>query len=88
MNKQTIVRASTYGIIAGTINTIVIDILALIMLAAKGGVSLSSFFALNSLQQFPVTSGFTAWTVPELLLESKGLIPALQQLLTGDKVSE
>jgi hypothetical protein len=37
MNKQTIVRASTYGIIAGTINTIVIDILALIMLAAKGG---------------------------------------------------
>jgi len=28
-------------------------------------------------------NGGALWTVPELLFDSKGLIPALQQLLTG-----
>ena len=45
MNEENVVRGSLYGIIAGTISTIVIDIVALIILAAMG-VSLSSFFAL------------------------------------------
>ena len=45
MNEGNIVRGSVYGIIAGTISTIVIDIVALIILAVMG-VSLSSFFAL------------------------------------------
>jgi hypothetical protein len=45
MNEGNIFRGSVYGIIAGTISTIVIDIVAFIILAAMG-VSLSSFFAL------------------------------------------
>ena len=45
MNEENIARGSIYGIIAGTISTIVIDIVALIILAVMG-VSLSSFFAL------------------------------------------
>ena len=45
MNEENMVRGSIYGIIAGTISTIVIDIVALVILAAMG-VSLSSFFAL------------------------------------------
>ena len=45
MNEENVVRGSVYGIIAGTISTIVIDIVALVILAAMG-VSLSSFFAL------------------------------------------
>ena len=45
MNEENMVRGSIYGIIAGTVSTIVIDIVALIILAAMG-ISLSSFFAL------------------------------------------
>jgi len=45
MNEENTVRGSIYGIIAGTISTIVIDIVALIILAVMG-VSLASFFAL------------------------------------------
>jgi hypothetical protein len=45
MNKENTVRGSIYGIIAGTISTIVIDIVALISLSAMG-LSLASFFAL------------------------------------------
>jgi hypothetical protein len=45
MNEENVVRGSVYGIIAGTISTIVIDIVALIILAVTG-VSLASFFAL------------------------------------------
>ena len=45
MNEGNIVRGSVYGVIAGTISTVVIDIVAFIILAAMG-VSLSSFFAL------------------------------------------
>jgi hypothetical protein len=45
MREENIVRGSMYGIIAGTVSTIVIDIVALIILTEMG-VSLSSFFAL------------------------------------------
>jgi len=45
MNEENVVRGSVYGIIAGTISTVVIDIVALIILAVMG-VSLASFFAL------------------------------------------
>jgi hypothetical protein len=45
MNKEHIARGIVYGIIAGTISTIVIDIVALITLSAMG-LSLASFFAL------------------------------------------
>jgi hypothetical protein len=45
MNEENVVRGSVYGIIAGTISTIVIDIVAFVILAAMG-VSLLSFFAL------------------------------------------
>jgi len=45
MNAGNIFRGSVYGIIAGTISTIVIDLVALIILTGMG-VSLSSFFAL------------------------------------------
>jgi len=45
MNEENTVRGSIYGIIAGTISTIVTDIVALIILAVMG-VSLASFFAL------------------------------------------
>ena len=45
MSKENMATGSIYGIIAGTISTIVIDIVAFIILAAMG-VSLSSFFAL------------------------------------------
>jgi hypothetical protein len=45
MNEDNLVRGSIYGIISGTISTIVIDIVALIILAGMG-ISLSSFFAL------------------------------------------
>ena len=45
MNEGNIFRGSVYGIIAGTISTIVIDIVALISLSAMG-LSLASFFAL------------------------------------------
>ena len=45
MNEENAVRGSIYGIIAGTISTIVIDIVALIILAVTGA-SLASFFAL------------------------------------------
>ncbi|MCX6001812.1 MAG: hypothetical protein NTY79_04690 [Chloroflexi bacterium] len=45
MNEEHVVRGSVYGIVAGTISTIVIDIVALIILAVMG-VSLASFFAL------------------------------------------
>jgi hypothetical protein len=33
-------------------------------------------------------TGGQIWTVPELLFESKGLIPALQQLYTGAKMKD
>ena len=45
MNEGNIFSGSVYGIIAGTISTIVIDIVALIILAVMG-FSLASFFAL------------------------------------------
>jgi hypothetical protein len=45
MNEENVVRGRVYGIIAGTISTIVIDIVALIILAVMG-FSLASFFAL------------------------------------------
>ena len=45
MNGENIIRGSIYGIIAGTISTIVIDIVAMIILATMG-ISLWSFFAL------------------------------------------
>jgi hypothetical protein len=45
MHEENLVRGSIYGIIAGTISTVVIDIVALIILAVMG-VSLASFFAL------------------------------------------
>ena len=45
MDEENVVRGSIYGIIAGTISTIVIDIVALVILAVMG-VSLPSFFAL------------------------------------------
>jgi len=45
MNEENTAKGAIYGIIAGTISTIVIDIVALIILAAMG-VSLASFFAL------------------------------------------
>jgi hypothetical protein len=45
MNGEKIIRGSIFGIIAGTISTIVIDIAATIMLAPMG-ISLWSFFAL------------------------------------------
>jgi len=35
-----------------------------------------------------VQNGGPLWTVPELMFDSKKLIPALQQLLTGDKISD
>jgi len=45
MSGQNIIRGSIYGIIAGTISTILIDIVAMIILATMG-ISLWSFFAL------------------------------------------
>jgi len=45
MNKENLVTGSIYGIIAATVSTIVIDIVALIVLTVMG-VSLASFFAL------------------------------------------
>jgi len=45
MSERSIVRGIMYGVIAGTISTIVIDIVALIMLSVMG-LSLASFFAL------------------------------------------
>ena len=45
MSKENMATGSIYGIIAGTISTIVIDIVALIILAVMGS-SLASFFAL------------------------------------------
>ena len=45
MNKEAIVRDSIYGIIAGAVSTIVIDIVALVTLSVMG-FSLASFFAL------------------------------------------
>jgi hypothetical protein len=45
MNEGNVVRGSIYGIIAGIISTVVIDIVALISLSAMG-LSLASFFAL------------------------------------------
>jgi hypothetical protein len=45
MDRENIVRGSIYGIIAGTISTIVIDIVAMIIFAPMG-ISLYSFFAL------------------------------------------
>jgi hypothetical protein len=45
MNEENTARGSIYGIIAGTVSTIVIDIVALITLSAMG-LSLASFFAL------------------------------------------
>ena len=36
----------------------------------------------------PDWNGGGHWTVPELLFESKELIPALHLLLTGDKMSD
>jgi hypothetical protein len=45
MNGEKIIRGSIHGIIAGTISTMVIDIVAMIMLAPVG-ISLWSFFAL------------------------------------------
>ena len=45
MNKENIAKGIVYGVIAGTISTIVIDIVALITLSAMG-LSLASFFAL------------------------------------------
>ena len=36
----------------------------------------------------PMISGGALGMVPELLFDSKGLIPALQQLLMGDKISD
>jgi hypothetical protein len=45
MNRENIIRVSIYGIIAGTISTIVIDIVAMIILVPLG-TSLWSFFAL------------------------------------------
>jgi hypothetical protein len=45
MNEGNMARGSIYGIVAGTVSTIVIDIVAMIILTAMG-VSLSSFFAL------------------------------------------
>jgi hypothetical protein len=45
MNGENIIRVSIYGIIAGTISTIVIDIVAMIILVPMG-ISLWSFFAL------------------------------------------
>ena len=44
MNVENIIRGSIYGLIAGAINTIVIDIVAMIVLATVG-ISLWSFFA-------------------------------------------
>jgi hypothetical protein len=44
MNVENIIRGSIYGLIAGAINTIVIDIAAMIVLATMG-ISLWSFFA-------------------------------------------
>ena len=45
MNGENIIRGSIYGLVAGTISTIVIDIVAMIILATMG-ISLWSFFAL------------------------------------------
>ena len=45
MNRENIIRGSIYGLVAGTISTIVIDIVAMIILATMG-ISLWSFFAL------------------------------------------
>ena len=45
MNGENIIRGSIYGIIAGTISTIVIDIVAMIIFTSMG-ISLWSFFAL------------------------------------------
>jgi hypothetical protein len=45
MNEKNMATGSIYGIIAGTVSTIIIDMVALIMLTAMG-FSLASFFAL------------------------------------------
>jgi hypothetical protein len=45
MNGENIIRGSIYGIIAGTISTILIDSVAMIIIAPMG-ISLWSFFAL------------------------------------------
>jgi hypothetical protein len=45
MNGANIIRGSLYGIIAGTIGTIVVDLVAMMILTAMG-ISLWSFFAL------------------------------------------
>jgi hypothetical protein len=45
MNKENIVTGGIYGIIAGTVSTVIIDIVALIALTGMG-FSLASFFAL------------------------------------------
>jgi hypothetical protein len=45
MNEENLASGGIYGIIAGIVSTIIIDIVALIMLTAMG-LSLASFFAL------------------------------------------
>jgi hypothetical protein len=62
MNEGNIFRGIIYGIIAGTISTIIIDIVALIILAVMG-VSLASFFALIG-QCFLTLTGLAAAADP------------------------